>query len=71
MELKDDIEKLFPSINQPRSMTHHNPLMEIIENETFDEEESFVFHSVVFDNESKKLIIEKSDVKNKRLKSRL
>jgi hypothetical protein len=45
-------------------------LLEIVENEIFDEEESFVFQSVVFDNESKKLIIEKSDVKNKKGKSR-
>jgi len=33
--------------------------LEIIENETFNEEESFYFQSVVFDMESKKLIIEK------------
>jgi hypothetical protein len=46
-----------------------NPLMEIIERETFDEEESFVFQSVVFDIESKNLIIEKIDVKNKKGKS--
>jgi hypothetical protein len=36
----------------------------------FDEDESFVFQSVVFDSESKKLIIEKRDVKNKKGKSR-
>jgi hypothetical protein len=44
-------------------------LLEIVENETFNEEESFVFRSAVFDTESKKLIIEKSDVKNKKGKS--
>jgi hypothetical protein len=43
--------------------------LEIVANEIFDEEESFVFESVVFDIESKKLIIEKSDVKNKKGKS--
>jgi hypothetical protein len=43
--------------------------MEIIESESFDEEESFVFQSVVFENESKNLIIEKRDVKNKKGKS--
>jgi hypothetical protein len=37
----------------------------------FDKDESFVFQSVVFYNESKKLIIEKRDVKNKKWKSRL
>jgi hypothetical protein len=44
--------------------------MEIIESETFDEEEFFVFQSVVFNNESKNLIIGKIDVKNKKGKSR-
>jgi hypothetical protein len=43
--------------------------MEIIETETFDEEESFVFQSVVFDSEFKNLIVEKRDVKNKKGKS--
>jgi hypothetical protein len=70
MELEADIEKMFPNIDQPGGTTHQNPSLEIIENETFDEEESFVFQSIVFDNESKKLIIEKSDVKNKKGKSR-
>jgi hypothetical protein len=64
MEFEEDIEKMFPNINQPRRTTHQNISLEVIENETFDEEESFVFQSIVFDNESKKLIIEKSDVKN-------
>jgi hypothetical protein len=45
--------------------------MEIIESDTFNEEESFVFQSVVFDNESKNFTIEKRDVKNKKRKSRL
>jgi hypothetical protein len=44
--------------------------MEIIESDTFDEEEYFLFQSVVFDSESKNLIIEKRDVKNKKGKSR-
>jgi hypothetical protein len=70
MELEDDIEKMIPNIDHPGGMVHQNPSLEIVENETFDEEESFVFQSIVFDNESKKLIIEKSDVKNKKGKSR-
>jgi hypothetical protein len=69
MELEADIEKMFPNIDQPGGATHQNQSLEIVENEIFDEEESFVFQSVVFDNESKKLIIEKSDVKNKKGKS--
>ena len=36
----------------------------------FYEDESFVFPSVVFETESKKLIIEKRDVKNKKRKHR-
>jgi hypothetical protein len=38
---------------------------------TLDEEEYFSFQSVVFYNESKKLIIEKKDVKNKKGKYHL
>jgi hypothetical protein len=60
---------MFPNIDQPGSTTHQSQLLEIIENEIFDEEESFVFQSVFFDKESKKLIIEKSDTKNKKRKS--
>jgi len=43
--------------------------MDIVDTDFFYEDESFVFQSVVFDNESKKLIIEKRDVKNKKGKS--
>jgi hypothetical protein len=69
MEFEVDIKKMFPNIDQARGEAHKNQSLEIVENEIFDEEESFVFQSVVFDNESKKLIIEKSDVKNKKWKS--
>jgi hypothetical protein len=44
--------------------------LEIIENETFNEDESFSFQSDVFDRESKKLIIEKGDMKNNKGKYR-
>jgi hypothetical protein len=70
MELEIDIEKVFPNVDHLENTAHQNPQMEIIEIETFDEEESFVFQSVVFYNESKNLIIEKRDVKNKKGKSR-
>jgi hypothetical protein len=69
MELEADIEKMFPTIDQPGNMAHQNSSL-IIENETFNEEESFTFQSGVFDKESKKLIIEKSDMKNKKGESR-
>jgi hypothetical protein len=70
MELEIGIEKVFPNADHPEKTSHQNPMMGIIESETFDEEESFVFQSVVFDSESKNLIIEKRDVKNKKGKSR-
>jgi hypothetical protein len=70
MELEADIEKIFLTIDQRGNMAHQNSSLEIIENETFSEEESFTFQSVVFDKESKKSIIEKGDIKNKKGKSR-
>jgi hypothetical protein len=69
MELEADIEKNFPTMDQPRNASHHNSSLEIIENQTFNKEESVSFQSVVFDGESKKLIIEKGDVKNNKGKS--
>jgi hypothetical protein len=70
MELKIDIEKVFPNIDHLENTDHQNPRMEIIETETFDEQESFAFQSIVFNGNSKKLIIEKRDVTNKKGKSR-
>jgi hypothetical protein len=69
MELEADIEKIFPAIEQPENMAQQNSLLEVVGNETFSEEESFTFQSVVFDKESKKLIVERSDQKNKKGKS--
>jgi hypothetical protein len=43
MELKEDIDKMFPNINQLGWTTHQSPSLEIIENDTFDDEESFTF----------------------------
>jgi hypothetical protein len=45
MEHEADIEKMFPNIHQPGGTAHHIQSLEIIENEIFDEEESFVFQS--------------------------
>jgi hypothetical protein len=69
MELEIDIEKIFPDDNQLERTSPHTHEMEIIGTDTLDEEEYFSFQSVVFDNESKKLVIEKRDVKNKKWKS--
>jgi hypothetical protein len=71
MEHKANIDKMFPAIDQSGNMAHQNSSLEIIENETFNEEEPFYFHSIVFDRESKKLIIEKGDMNNKKGKSHL
>jgi hypothetical protein len=71
MELEADIEKCFLTIDQLGETCHQNSSLEIIENETFSEEESFTFQNIVFDKESKKLIIEKGDMKNKKGKSHL
>jgi hypothetical protein len=61
MDLEADIEKLFPTIDQLGNTSHKNSSLEIIENETLNEDESFAFQSTIFDKESKKLIIEKGD----------
>jgi hypothetical protein len=70
MELKVDIKKFFPTIDQPGNTAHQNSSLEIIENETFSEEYSFSFQGTVFEKNSNKLIIEKGDVKNKKGKFR-
>jgi hypothetical protein len=69
MEIEVDIEKMFPTIDQTTNTSHQNSSLEIIENEAFSEEDSFSFQSIVFNKESKKLIIEKGDIKNKKGKS--
>jgi hypothetical protein len=48
MELETDIEKIFPTIEQPKNMAQKNSLLEVVGNETFSEEESFTFQSVIF-----------------------
>jgi hypothetical protein len=43
MDLEATIEKMFPNIDHLGGATHQNQSLEIVENEIFDEEESFVF----------------------------
>jgi hypothetical protein len=57
-------------MRQPEIVTQQNVLLEVVANEIFSEEESFTFQSVIFDNESKKLILEIGDQKNKKRKYR-
>lgn len=70
MELEIDLDSMIRFLDQCGDAIHHSHPMDISVIENFDEDESFVFQSVVFDSQSKKLIIEKKNVKNKKGKSR-
>jgi hypothetical protein len=70
MELDTDLDSIFCNLDQSGDAIHHSYPMDIVDTEIFYEDESFVFQSVVFESESKKLIIEKRDVKNKKRKYR-
>ena len=70
MELEAYFEKIFSAMEQLENMAQQNSLLEVVANDTFSEEESFTFQSVVFDKDSKKLLVERSDQKNKKRKSR-
>jgi hypothetical protein len=69
MELEEDIEKIFPAIEQEEHVSQQHSLLEVVGNETFSDEESFTFQSVFFYGESKKMIVEIIDQKNKKGKS--
>jgi hypothetical protein len=56
-------------MEQPKNITQQNYLLEVVSNDTFGEEESFTFQSAIF-AESKKLIVERGDQKNKKGKYR-
>jgi hypothetical protein len=70
MQLESIVDDMFHKVDQPTDAMHHSSTMEIVETDIFDEDESFVFQSVVFYSKSKNLIIEKRDVTNKKGKSR-
>ena len=70
MELDTDLDSMLCYLDQPGDAIQYSHPMDISDTENFDEDESFVFQSVVFDSQSKKLIIEKKHVKNKKGKSR-
>ena len=69
MELDTDLDNMFCFLDQPGNAIQHSHPMDISVTENFDEDESFMFQSIVFYSQSKKLIIEKKDVKNKKEKS--
>jgi len=69
MELETDLDSIFHNLDQPEDAIQHSHPMDIADTEIFYEDKSFVLQSVVFYSESKNLIIEKRDVKNKKGKS--
>jgi hypothetical protein len=70
MELDTDLDSIFHSLDQLGDVIQYIRPMDIVDTKIFYEVESFIFQSVVFDNKSKKLIIEKRDVKKNKGKSR-
>jgi hypothetical protein len=70
MQLETIVDDVFCKVDHPVDMMYHSSTMEITETNIFYEDEFFVFQSVVFDTQSKNLIIEKRDVTNKKGKSR-
>jgi hypothetical protein len=66
MELEPDLDSVFRYLDHPRYMIQHSHPIDIDDTENFNKDECFVFQSVCFDSQSKKLIIEKKDVKNYR-----
>ena len=50
MQLESIVDDMFHKVDQPMDAMHHSSTMEIAETDIFDEDESFVFQSVVFDS---------------------
>jgi hypothetical protein len=59
MEVGIDLDAMFPFLDQPQDDIHHSHPMDISVTQNFDEDESFVFQSAVFDSRNKRLIFEK------------
>jgi hypothetical protein len=70
MELDTDLDSMLRYLDHLEDTIQHSRPMDISVTENFDEDESFMFKSVVFYSQSKKLIIEKKYVKRKKGKSR-
>jgi hypothetical protein len=69
MELEADIEKIFHGIEQHEHVVQQNIALEVIRNESFIEYESFIIQSIVYYKDSKKLVLEINDQRNKKGKS--
>ena len=54
MDLDVDLDSIFCNLDQLGDTIHHRYPMDIVDIEIFDEDESFVFKSVVFESELKK-----------------
>jgi hypothetical protein len=65
MELDTNLDTMIFFLDQPGDAIHLSHPMDISVTENFDEDESFVFQSVVFDSQNKKLIIQKIKKKKK------
>jgi hypothetical protein len=59
MEIDTDLDAMFPFFDQPKDAIHHSHPMDISIAQNFDEDESFMFQSAVFDSQNKKLIFQK------------
>jgi hypothetical protein len=69
MKIDTDLDVMFPFFDQLEDAIHHSHLMDISIAQKFDEDESFVFQSAIFDSRNKKLIFQKKNVKNIKGKS--
>jgi hypothetical protein len=63
MELDTDLATMIHFLDHPTYIIHHSHPMDIFVTKIFDEDESFVFQSTVFDSWNKKLIIQKKMLK--------
>jgi hypothetical protein len=63
IEVDTDLDAMLPFLDQPQDDIHHSHLMDMSVTQNFDEDESFVFQSVVFDSRNKRLIFEKKMLK--------
>jgi hypothetical protein len=50
MELDIDLDSMMRFLDQPEDAIHHSHPMDISVTENFDEDESYMFQSVVFDS---------------------
>jgi hypothetical protein len=56
MEIDTNLDAMLSFFDQPEDAIHHSHPMDISVAQNFDEDESFVFQSVVFYRQNKKLI---------------